>query len=66
MNDSIVTFGNQSWTYAIWDNIRQRAHAFDGAFAWASPRFNLAQGGEQSPVTSLSRQSQSPSPVLCR
>src|SRR5438128_2726044 len=45
--------GSSSWTYAIWDNIRQRAQAFDDAFAWASPRFNLAQGGEQQPVDGL-------------
>jgi putative ABC transport system permease protein len=45
--------GIQSWTFAIWDNIRQRAQAFDGAFAFGAPRFNLAQGGEQQLVDGL-------------
>src|SRR5437867_13109597 len=53
VNDSSVTAGFQSWTYAIWDNIRQRAQPFDGAFAWSSLRFNLAQGGEQQMVDGL-------------
>src|SRR5436190_14934026 len=42
-----------SWTYAIWDNLRQRSqggNVFEGAFAWSSTRFNLAQGGETRPV----------------
>src|SRR5262245_60752205 len=43
----------QSWTFAIWDNIRQRSQAFDGAFAWSSNRFNLAQGGESQPVDGM-------------
>src|SRR2546428_8657422 len=38
--------GPQSWTYPIWDQIRQRGQLFDGAFAWSSSRFNLASGGE--------------------
>jgi len=41
---------NRYQTYAIWDNIRQRAQAFDGACAWSSLRFNLAQGGEMQPA----------------
>jgi len=54
VNDAGVTSpGIQSWTFAIWDNIRQRAHAFDGAFAFGAPRFNLAQGGEQQLVDGL-------------
>src|SRR5260221_497879 len=49
------TTGNNanSWTYAIWDNIRQRAQAFNGALAWSSNRFNLAQGGETRPVDGM-------------
>jgi putative ABC transport system permease protein len=37
-----------SWTYPIWEQIRQRADLFDGAFAWSrfDAEFNLAQGGE--------------------
>jgi predicted permease len=54
VNDAGVTSpGIQSWTFAIWDNIRQRARAFDGAFAFGAPRFNLAQGGEQQLVDGL-------------
>src|SRR5436190_17048761 len=56
VNDAPSTFGSvgqTSWTYAIWDNIRQHSQAFDGAFAWSSPRFNLAYGGEQQPVDGL-------------
>ena len=45
--------GGQAWTYAIWDNIRQRAQAFDGACASSSLRFNLAQGGEMQPVDGM-------------
>src|SRR6266542_5872124 len=42
VNDSSVASGTQSWTFAIWDNIRQRSEPFDGALAWSSQRFNLA------------------------
>jgi predicted permease len=45
--------GQQSWTYAIWDNIRQHSDAFDGAAAWSIQRFNLADGGETKPVDGL-------------
>jgi putative ABC transport system permease protein len=53
VNDSTETAGFQSWTFAIWDNIRQRAQAFDGACAWSTLRFNLANGGEQQPVDGM-------------
>src|SRR4029079_9250595 len=53
VNDSPTASGFNSWTYAIWDNIRQRSQAFDGAFAFGAPRFNLAQGGEQQLVDGL-------------
>jgi putative ABC transport system permease protein len=33
------------YTYAIWDQIRRRGQPFDGACAWSTERFNLAQGG---------------------
>jgi putative ABC transport system permease protein len=46
VNDSTTTSGNNSWTFAIWDNIRQRAQAFDGTLAWSAQRFSLAQAGE--------------------
>ena len=53
VNEATTTSGNSAWTFAIWDNIRQRSQAFDGALAWGSPRFNLAQAGEQQPVDGL-------------
>jgi putative ABC transport system permease protein len=45
--------GQQSWTYPIWDQIRQRPQLFDGAFAWSGNRFNLASGGETEFVDGL-------------
>jgi predicted permease len=38
--------GITSWTNPIWEQIRQRRDAFDGAFAWSTSRFNLSAGGE--------------------
>lgn len=37
--------GNRSWTYAVWDQIRQHEHRFGGALAAWSTRFNLSQAG---------------------
>jgi putative ABC transport system permease protein len=34
------------YTYAVWDEIRQRPQLFDRAFAWSSTRFNLSKGGQ--------------------
>src|SRR5262245_54471749 len=53
LNDATATSGTQSWTFAIWDNIRQRARPFDGAMAWSAQRFNLADGGESRPVDGM-------------
>jgi hypothetical protein len=38
----------QSWTYAIWEEIQRHADRFDGVFAWTrfDAQFNLTQGGE--------------------
>ena len=50
------TLSGDSWTYAIWDNLRERSQAgnvFEGALAWSSNRFNLAQGGETRPVDGM-------------
>jgi putative ABC transport system permease protein len=41
------------WSYSMWDQLRQRAQAFDGALAWSPQRFNLAAGGETQPVNGL-------------
>jgi predicted permease len=50
---TLVSSGDDSWTYAVWDQIRARAAFVDGAFAWSMQRFNLAQGGEMAPVDGL-------------
>jgi putative ABC transport system permease protein len=34
------------FTYAQWQQIRDRQQAFSGVFAWSGTRFNLATGGE--------------------
>ena len=34
------------FTYAQWEQIRNRQQAFSGIFAWSATRFNLAAGGE--------------------
>jgi predicted permease len=42
------------WTYGVWDQIQKHAQPFDGASAWMTDRFNLAQGGgETQPVDGL-------------
>ena len=35
-----------SWSYPLWDQIRQRPELFDAAVAWSENRFNLESGGE--------------------
>jgi putative ABC transport system permease protein len=55
---SINQGNTPAWTYAVWDQIRQRTQMFDGALAWSqgvgsTTRFNLAQGGETEPVEGL-------------
>src|SRR5215831_14752658 len=41
-------------SYATWDQIRQRAGLFGGAFAWAGQRFEASgQGGEAAPLEGL-------------
>ena len=47
------TAGRPYWTNPIWEQIRQRATLFDGAFAASSTRFNLAQRGETEFVDGL-------------
>jgi putative ABC transport system permease protein len=51
VNGTMLT--GDSWTYAIWDNLRHRSQAFEGVLAWSSTRFNLAQGGETRPVEGM-------------
>jgi putative ABC transport system permease protein len=51
---AIITQGDtryaQSWTYAIWDAVRERSAAFDGMASWSAQRFNLSESGERQPV----------------
>ena len=42
----LVTITRGSWTNPIWEQVRDRSHLFDGAFAWSSTRFNLASSGQ--------------------
>jgi predicted permease len=42
-----------TFPYAVWTEIQRRAATFDGALAWSSLRFNLAQGGEMQPVSGM-------------
>jgi putative ABC transport system permease protein len=51
-----VSFGftaGAGWNYPMWNRLRQRAEAFDGALAFTAERFNLAPGGERQPVDGL-------------
>jgi predicted permease len=43
------------WTYAMWEQIRQRENLFDGALAWTvfPQRFDLADTGESDPADGL-------------
>jgi predicted permease len=34
------------WSYPMWEGLRDRAQAFDGAFVWMPQRLNLAKRGE--------------------
>ena len=40
----------RSWTNPIWEQVRERQHLWDGAFAAGNVRFDAAQGGETDPV----------------
>ena len=44
--ERLALLGHSSWTNPIWEQIRDRPQLFDGAFAWSSARFNLAESGE--------------------
>ena len=53
-DDRMLIEGN-TWTYPIWERVRERTEIFADAFAWSTlgARFNLAQGGESRYVTGL-------------
>ncbi len=42
-----------SWTNPIWEDIRARTDLFAGTLAWATERFDLAQGGEAQMVDGI-------------
>ena len=43
----LVADKQTSWSNPLWEQIRDRdTQMFDGAFAYSTPRFNLASGGE--------------------
>jgi putative ABC transport system permease protein len=37
----------------VWEAIRDRGELFEGAFAWGTQQFHLAQGGEVDPAEGL-------------
>ena len=41
------------WSYPMWEGLRDRAQAFDGAFVWMPQRLNLGAGGEMQLVDGL-------------
>ena len=41
------------WSYPMWEGLRDRAQAFDGAFVWMPQRLNLARRGEMQLVDGL-------------
>jgi putative ABC transport system permease protein len=41
------------WNYTMWTRLRERADAFDGAFAWALQRLDLSGGGDIQPANGL-------------
>jgi putative ABC transport system permease protein len=44
LTDTGTPRGNDTWTFPVWQELRARA-LFENAFAWATRRFNLADGG---------------------
>jgi putative ABC transport system permease protein len=55
-SDSAIALGfpaGLGWSYPMWERLRQRAGAFDGALAWSAQRFNLTRAGETQPVDGL-------------
>jgi hypothetical protein len=54
-------------TYAVWDQIRQRAETFDGAIAWSvEERFNLTQAATRGRRTVSTSAATSFLPSACR
>jgi predicted permease len=54
LNNEEPNGGQQTWTYPIWEQIREHGAAFGGVGAWATDSgFNLSQGGEMNIVNGL-------------
>ena len=51
--DSGALRGGQSWTYPIWNEIRQKPELFAGSFAWSTNRFNLSSRGQTDPIDGI-------------
>ena len=67
-SETAIRFGftaGAGWNYPMWDRLRQRAQAFDGALAFTAERFNLAPSGERQPVDGLSVSGDSSRPWGC-
>src|ERR1700683_2662376 len=45
--------GGAGWNYMMWDALRPRASAVDGAFAWTIETLNIAAGGGPQPAPAL-------------
>lgn len=41
------------WSDAMWQRLRERGDAFDGAFAWLPQRLDLSRTGESQPIDAL-------------
>jgi len=46
LGDTTIPANDQSWTYAIWQQLHERRARFDNVFAWSQWRFNLSERGE--------------------
>jgi predicted permease len=43
-----------SWSNPLWEQVRERSHQlFDGAFAYSTPQFDLALGGQVEPANGM-------------
>jgi predicted permease len=48
---SLALLTSGSWSYPVWNEIKaHETDLFDGAFAWSSETFDLAEGGRPMPV----------------
>ena len=45
--------GTRFWSYAFWEQVRQRPTLYESAAAWSPVRFNIALGGETQFVEGL-------------